>query len=123
MSSIPTVAIVDDDDAIRDALDGLIQSLGYHSARFASAEEFLASPDRAGIDCMITDVHMPGLSGLELQDRLNAEGCKPPTIFMTSYHDESTRSRAMDGGAYCFLSKPVDDEVLIACLNAALKAG
>lgn len=120
LNTTPTIAVVDDDAAIREALDGLILSLGYRSRLFASAEEFLACADLAEIDCLIVDVKMPGLSGLELQERLNSAGDRPPTIFMTSYSDEATRSRAFAGGASNFLGKPVDDEILIRCLGAAL---
>lgn len=120
MNSSPTIAVVDDDAAIREALDGLIQSLGYNCRLFASAEEFLCRADLAGIDCVIVDVRMPGLSGLELQERLNESGDRLPTIFMTSYSDDATRSRALSGGAVDFLGKPVDDQVLIRSLAEAL---
>lgn len=120
MFDAPVIAIVDDDDAIREALDDLVQSLGFRSALFASAEAFLASPGRGDVDCMVVDVKMPGLSGLDLQDRLNTEGCKPPTIFMTSYLDGETRRRAVGGGARAFFGKPVDYDALIAAINSAL---
>lgn len=120
MSSIPTIAIVDDDRAMREALDDLIHSCGYNSQLFESAEEFLSYPERQGFDCMLVDVKMPGLSGIELQSILSAEPSKPPIIFMTSYRDDRTRAAAMSGGALAFLGKPVEFERLIAYLDMAL---
>lgn len=121
MSHTSTIGIVDDDEAIREALDDLVQSCGYHSHLFASAEEFLSYDDRAGIDCMLVDVKMPGLSGLELQIELNKEPDRPPMIFMTSYSDERTRSAAMAGGALAVFGKPVNIDELIGCLQRALQ--
>lgn len=120
MPQSPTIAVVDDDLDIREALQGLIASLGYVALPFASAEAFLAFPRRGDVDCMIVDVRMPGLSGVELQRTLRAERCSLPIIFMTSYVDEATRRSALAGGACCFLGKPVDDQVLIDSLEAAL---
>lgn len=124
MSNAPLIAVVDDDEAIREALDDLLRSVGFRCRCFVSAEDFLALADRTGIACIILDVRMPGLSGLELQDRLNAEGGgHPPILFMTSYADETTRLRALGGGACDVLGKPVDAHVLIASLNRAIAAG
>jgi len=120
--SAPVIAVVDDDASIREALGDLIQALGYRCLRFASAEEFLGFADRSSIACMITDVKMPGLTGLELQDRLNAEGHRLPIIFMTSYADDATKAKALGGGALNFFGKPADDDDLIACLTSALGA-
>lgn len=120
MSQRPVIAVVDDDEAIREALADVIHSLGYDSALYASAEDFLAGADRAAIDCMIVDVRMPGLSGLDLQERLARDGDRPPAIFMTSCCDDVTRHRALAGGASAFLGKPVDDAALIAALDTAL---
>jgi FixJ family two-component response regulator len=120
MPDLPTIAIVDDDLGIREALSGLVQSLGYEPRLFASAEDYLATAGQLAVACMIVDIRMPGMSGLELQARLNSLGNRPPVIFLTSYLDEATRSRALEGGASHFLSKPVDDEVLVHCLNAVL---
>jgi FixJ family two-component response regulator len=122
VSQLPTIAVIDDDAAIRDALQDLIGSLGYRSLLFASAEDYLHFVDRMAVACIIVDVKMPGLSGIELQNRLNQEGGKPPMIFMTSYFDKQTRMKAIAGGAHSFLGKPVDDEVLIGCLKSALMA-
>lgn len=120
MHRSPQVAVVDDDAAIREALAGLISSIGLRCQLFASAEDFLERADREGIDCMIVDVRMPGLDGLQLQERLNRAGGRPPILFMTSYCDEPTRRRALAGGAHSVLGKPVDDEELIARLQDAL---
>jgi FixJ family two-component response regulator len=116
----PLIAIVDDDLAIREALDDLVKSLGHKSKLFDSAEAFLAFKSRASIDCMVVDVKMPGLSGIELQGRLNQDGDRPPMIFMTSYHDDRTRMAALDGGALAFLGKPVDLSKLIEYIDVAL---
>lgn len=121
MSQPPLIAIVDDDHAIREALDDMIQSCGYRSRLFETAEDFLAAKDRHQIDCMLLDVKMPGLTGLELQSILNTETVRPPIIFMTSYHDERTRALALDGGALAFLGKPVDFESLIIAMERALQ--
>lgn len=120
MSQAALIAIVDDDPEIRDAVEGLVTSIGYSALTFASAEELLVFPRRTAIDCMIVDVRMPGLSGIELQSVLKAEGRSPPMIFMSSYGDESTRKNALLGGARDFLPKPVDAQVLLDCLEAAL---
>ncbi|CDZ49241.1 response regulator transcription factor [Neorhizobium galegae] len=123
MSLVPTIAIVDDDQAMREALDDMVKSCGYESRLFSSAEEFLSLEQRDSIVCLLLDVKMPGLSGLELQALLNTEPSKPPIIFMTSYHDERTRSAAMEGGALAFLGKPVEFDCLIAALEKALDKG
>jgi len=122
LSHTSTIAIVDDDEAIREALEDLVQSCGYKSRLFSSAEDFLAYDRRAAIDCMLVDVKMPGLSGIELQAILNEEPHKPPMIFMTSYRDARTRSAVMDGGAFAFLGKPVDVNHLMAAIESALRS-
>ncbi|NKJ36432.1 response regulator [Rhizobium sp. SG570] len=122
MHKTPVIAIVDDDRSIREALDDLILSCGYQSRLFASAEEYLADQDRASIDCMLVDVKMPGLTGIELQAVLNKQDTlKPPMIFMTSYSDSITRAAAMSGGAFAFLGKPVNLNQLLQSLEQALK--
>ncbi|MDQ0390897.1 response regulator transcription factor [Labrys monachus] len=120
MSPIPTIAIVDDDQAMREALDDMIKSCGYTSRLFATAEEFLSDGMRQTTDCMLVDVKMPGMTGIELQAVLNTEPFRPPIIFITSHRDERTRSAAMDGGALAFLGKPVEFESLMALLERAL---
>ncbi|WP_042696052.1 response regulator transcription factor [Azospirillum sp. B506] len=123
MSNEPLIAVVDDDEAIREALDDLLRSIGFRCLPFVSAEDFLTRADRSVIACIILDVRMPGLSGLELQDRLNTGGDHPPILFMTSYADDTTRRRALGGGARDILGKPVDAQILIASLNSAIAAG
>ena len=115
------ISIVDDDQSVREATDALVRSLGYAAATFASAEEFLSSDRMHTTSCVIADVQMPGLSGIDLQQRLLALGLRLPIIFVTAFPDERIRRRAMDAGAVDFLSKPVSDERLISCLDAALK--
>ena len=116
------ISIVDDDQAVRDATKGLIRSLGYNVSTFASADEFLNSPRVHDTSCLITDLHMPGLSGIELQARLIAAGHRMPIIFITAFPEESVRARAMSAGAVGFMSKPYSDDHLINCLERALKA-
>src|SRR5580704_341930 len=96
------IAIVDDDEPVRDATKSLVRSLGYHASTFASAHDFLKSDQVNDTSCLITDVQMPGLSGLDLQDRLVARGHCIPIIFMTGYPDDNVRARAMKAGAVCF---------------------
>src|SRR5271157_6152651 len=114
------VAIVDDDDLMRSALQGLLKAVGLPARTFASAEEFLQSGQQHQTACLITDIRMPGMSGLELQARLNAERCRIPTIFITAHGDEEMRFQALREGAVEFLPKPFDDEVLIDSILAAL---
>lgn len=90
---------------------------------FASAEEYLQSERLSDLSCLITDLHMPGMSGTDLQDRLIADGYQIPIIFVTAYYEDRTRDRVMDAGAFGFLSKPFNDESLIECLDKALNAG
>ena len=116
------IAIVDDDEALREAMECFVQSLGYNVSTFGSAEEFLKSEQISRTSCLITDLHMPGLSGLDLQDRLIAQGHRFPIIFITGYPDENARVRAMKAGAIAFLSKPFNADHLIGYLDKALKA-
>lgn len=117
----PLISIIDDDSSVLEATNGLVRSLGYATATFASAEEYLESGDVPGTSCVITDLHMPGLSGTELQNRLIAEGRDIPVIIVTAYSDDATRAQALDAGAIAFLSKPFSEERLIECLDKALK--
>jgi FixJ family two-component response regulator len=116
------IAIVDDDEALREAMKSLVRSLGYGVSTFGSAEEFLKSEQVSDTSCLITDLHMPGLSGLDLQDLLIARGHRFPTIFLTAYPDEDVRIRAMKAGAIAFLSKPFNADHLLGYLERALKA-
>ena len=116
------ISIVDDDASICDATRALIRSLGYMARTFRSAEEFLVSDEATESCCLITDVQLAGLNGLELQRRLIAAGSKIPIIFITAFSDENVRNRALDAGAIGFLIKPFEEEHLIACLQKALSA-
>ena len=115
------VAIVDDDHSMRNALQGLLKAVGVPSQAFASAEEFLKSGQQHKTACLIADIRMPGMSGLELQAHLNAEHCRIPTIFITAHGDTKMRMQALRAGAVEFLSKPFDDEVLLESVRAALE--
>jgi FixJ family two-component response regulator len=115
------VAIVDDDDLMRSALRGLLKSAGMPAQEFSSAEEFLESGAQNETACLIADIRMPGMSGLELQAHLNAERCRIPTIFITAHGDARMRMQALRAGASEFLSKPFDDEVLLQIVQAALE--
>ena len=115
------IAIVDDDESVREATKTFVRSLGHQASTFASAEEFLKSEQVHDTSCLITDVQMPGLSGIDLQDHLVARGHSIPTIFMTGYPDVSVQARAMKAGAVGFLSKPYNVDHLIGCLDKALK--
>ena len=114
------VAVVDDDDLMRTALVGLLKSAGLLAQAFASADEFLKSGNQHNTACLITDIRMPGMSGLELQAKLNADHCWIPTIFITAHGDAKMRMQAMKAGAMDFLAKPFDDEVLLESVRAAM---
>jgi len=114
------VVIVDDDDLMRSALQGMLKSVGLSSQAFASAEEFLKSDQHQQTACLIADIRMPGMSGLELQAKLNAERCRIPTIFITAHGDTKMRLQALRAGAVEFLAKPFDDEALLGSVRAAL---
>jgi FixJ family two-component response regulator len=115
------VVVVDDDDSMRSAVQDLLEAVGLPAQGFASAEEFLKSGKQHQTTCLITDIRMPGMSGLELQAQLNAERCRIPIIFITAHGDEKMRLQARREGAVEFLSKPFDDEVLIDSVRAALE--
>jgi len=119
-SNSKLVAIVDDDASMRGALQGLMKVIGFPSRAFESAEEFLGSGDQRETACLIADIRMPGMSGLELQAKLNSERCSIPTIFITAHGDEEMRLQALRAGAVEFLPKPFDDEVLVESVRAAL---
>jgi FixJ family two-component response regulator len=114
------VAIVDDDDLMRGALQGLLKAVGLPAQAFASAEEFLKSGLQRETACLIADIRMPGMSGLELQAKLTAERCCIPTIFITAHGDAKMRMQALRAGATEFLTKPFDDEVLLENIRAAM---
>jgi FixJ family two-component response regulator len=114
------IVIVDDDDSMRSAIEGLLRSVGLPAQAFASAEDFLKSGQQHLATCLIADIRMPGMSGLELQAHLNTERCRIPTIFITAHGDEKMRLQALRAGAVEFLSKPFDDEALLDSVRAAL---
>ena len=122
MSEAPLISIVDDDALARDGIRELIESLGYETITFTSAEHFLRSDVIAETKCLITDMQMPGLSGLELQEALRSQGYQTPVIVITAYPDEKHRTRAFANGAVDFLSKPFDEKSLIECLATAIKS-
>jgi len=116
------ISIVDDDESVREATKELVRSLGYSAVAFASAEDFLRSGQLSTTACLISDVQMPGLSGIDLQRRLIADGHSMPIIFITAFPDERARARALGAGAIGFLTKPYREESLIECLGQALKS-
>ena len=118
---MPLVSIVDDDESVRTAMSSLVRSLGYEACVFASAEAFLASPRLQDTACLIADIQMPGMSGLDLQSALHARRRHIPIIFITAFPEERIRKRAEAAGAVGFFSKPVDGHVIIGCLESALK--
>jgi FixJ family two-component response regulator len=121
LAKIAMISIVDDDRSVREAAKMLIRSLGYATETFASAEDFLESGRLCDTACLITDVQMPGMSGVDLQSHLTANGHRTPVIFVTAYPEESVRARALDAGAFGFLGKPFSEDSLIACLDRALE--
>src|ERR1700681_1204607 len=116
------IAILDDDDSMRAALQGLLKAVGLPAQSFASAEEFLKSGQQHQTACLIADIRMPGMSGLELQAQLNAEHCRIPTIFITAHGDTKMRMQALRAGAVEFLAKPFDDDALLGSVRAALES-
>lgn len=122
MLSEPVISIIDDDPLVRDGIDDLVSSLGYRSLTFASSEEFLESGQVRNTACVITDLHMPGLNGLDLQEYLLTKGYSTPVIFITAFPDGKARERALKAGAVAFLSKPFEEKSLISAVGSALKA-
>src|SRR5215470_7744745 len=121
MSEAPLIAIVDDDELARDGICDLVESFGYAAATFTSAEHFVQSAVIAQATCLITDLQMPGQSGLELQEALRSQGYQMPVILITAYPNDKHRTRALNNGAVGFLSKPFDDRWLMKCLTDAIK--
>jgi FixJ family two-component response regulator len=120
LSTDSVVAVIDDDASVRTATDNLLCSHGYLVDTFASAEEFLQSARRSDSACVIADVQMPAMSGLDLLTHMRAQGYAVPFIFITAFPEESVRARALQAGAICFLAKPFAGPALISCLEAAL---
>jgi FixJ family two-component response regulator len=116
----PLITVIDDDASYRTAVDGLLRAYGYTVNTFASAAEFLGSPQIDETCCVIADVQMPAMSGIELQSLLRKQGRSVPFIFITAFPEEPVRVRALGDGAICFLAKPFDSPTLIRCVEAAL---
>jgi FixJ family two-component response regulator len=114
------IAVVDDDESVRNAVQGVLKSVGMKARTFASAQDFLDSSQRGATACLITDVQMPGMTGLELQATLAKADDRIPIIFITAYGNVRTRTQAMSAGAVAFLEKPFDDDVLLENVRAAL---
>jgi FixJ family two-component response regulator len=121
MSGVPLISIVDDDDALRNSLDDLIRSIGFRTQGFPSAEAFLNSHQAYDTACLILDVRMPGMNGLDLQRQMVAANWRTPIIFITSHADDGARARALEAGAVAFLYKPFREEELLHAIDAALK--
>jgi FixJ family two-component response regulator len=121
MPRIPLIVIVDDDDALRHSLDNLLRSVGFRAQGFSSAETFLSSNQAHETGCLILDVRMPGMNGLELQRQMGAANWQIPIIFMTSHADDEARARALEAGAVAYLYKPCREEDLLHAIDEALK--
>ena len=115
------VVVIDDDESYRVAVQRLLKSAGLSVQSFGSAEAFLNSGQQRETGCLIADIRMPGMSGLELQSKLNSDHCPIPTIFITAHGDEKMRMQAMRGGAVKFLTKPFDGEILLEAVRVALR--
>ena len=121
MSGVPLISIVDDDDSLRNSLDNLIRSIGFRTQGFPSAEAFLSSNQAFETACLILDVRMPGMNGLDLQRQIVAANWRIPIIFITSHVDDDARARALENGAVDFLYKPFREEELLNAIEAVLK--
>lgn len=120
MAAAPLITIVDDDDSLRNSLNNLLRSLGFRTEGFSSAEDFLSSNHLHDTGCLILDVRMPGMSGLDLQRHLASANSQVPIVFITSHGDDEARIRALEAGAVAFLYKPCREETLIEAINTAL---
>ena len=120
VAEVPVISIIDDDASVRTATARLLRWMGFSVHAFASAKEFLSSPRLSETSCVIADVEMPGMNGMELQDYLIAHGHSTPVIFITAFPQDRARERAMKAGAVCFLSKPFDEPQLLECVERAL---
>jgi FixJ family two-component response regulator len=119
-SQTPVITIIDDDHSVLVATQLLVTSFGFETRAFLSAEEFLQSSSLNETACLISDIHMPRVSGIELQRVLRSQGRDIPTILMTAFSNENVKSRAIAGGAVCFLLKPFDARTLLGCIKRAL---
>ena len=123
LPDVPIISIIDDDDSMRCAMKSLVTSLGLRVHTFRSAEEFLQSPRLADTSCLITDLQMPGLSGVELQSLLLAQARHMPIILVTAFPEERMRNRAIEAGALGFLNKPFESQTLIKLIEQAIATG
>ena len=121
MSRIPFISIIDDDDGLRNSLENLIRSIGLRAQGFSSAEAFLSSNQAHETHCLILDVRMPGMSGLEFQRQMVLAGSQMPIIFITAHQNDHWRTQALEAGAVAFLHKPFFEEELLNAINTALK--
>jgi len=121
LASTPVIAIVDDDESVREALTSFVRSLGYAAIAFERAEDLLSSTRRHGVSCVITDVQMPGMTGLELYHQLVKSGQPTPTILITAFPDERMRERALRAGVIGYLTKPFSEDDLLACIRSTLE--
>ncbi len=122
MPKTSLVSVVEDDQYFRDSMRRLMKSLGYNVETFSSAANFLASPRLKQTTCLVADVHMPAMTGIELYKRLTETGYTIPTILVTAYPDDGERARALNDGVVCYLRKPVDEQYLIRCLRTTLES-
>ena len=120
MARAPFISIVDDDDSLRRSLGNLLRSLGFRVQEFASAQAFIGSQNAQETACVILDVRMPGMNGLDLQRHIAASGWRVPIVFITSHADDDARTRALAAGAVAFLSKPFREKEILDAINAAL---
>lgn len=123
VKDLKVISVVDDDAAVCRSTALLIESFGYRAAAFQSAESFLSFSQRDDTSCLLLDVQMPGMNGLELQKHLTTEGCTVPIIFITAFHEGESCRRAMEGGAVAFLAKPYGDEQLLQTIRSAITQG
>jgi FixJ family two-component response regulator len=123
MGNAPLIAVVDDDVMVGEATTDLVETFGFKTQTFASADEFLNSSCVPGISCVVADVQMPGTSGLQLHQELVAAGRRIPIVFVTAFHDERVRERALQAGAVGYLTKPFDGRSLLTCIRSALGGG
>ena len=123
MPNKPLIAVVDDDASVREAMMSLMRALGFLAEAFPSAEDFLKSDGLQRTSCLIADVRMPGMSGLELYRRLVASGKPIPTVLITAHSDDGVRARALKAGIICYLTKPFREDDLLGCIRSALDHG
>ena len=120
MRETAIVSIVDDDESVRDSVSALVRSLGYTARAYPSAEDFLNSAEADAADCLVTDIQMPGMSGIELQQVLVTKGSKLPIIFITAFPEDHLKRKVLAAGAVCLITKPCDGEALVNYMEFAL---